>query len=160
MKKAEKEIRDKFNKYMEDSKETKKTIFDIKPKDESKIKYKDYLHYNDEIKKERKELRTKLNKLDDKIKLIHSNNTKELSEEQLLKFSQELDQYHSSEEFKQKYDSIHVPGLSLLNRLQKELKEFETNNKELEQGLIESKKLVKEQEKKQSKEEKEKYIKK
>ena len=159
MKKAEKEIRDKFNKYMEDSKETKKTIFDIKPKDESKIKYKDYLHYNDEIKKERKELRTKLNKLDDKIKLIHSNNTKELSEEQLLKFSQELDQYHSSEEFKQKYDSIHVPGLSLLNRLQKELKEFETNNKELEQGLIESKKLVKEQEKKQSKEEKEKYIK-
>ena len=125
-----------------------------------KIKYKDYLHYNDEIKKERKELRTKLNKLDDKIKLIHSNNTKELSEEQLLKFSQELDQYHSSEEFKQKYDSIHVPGLSLLNRLQKELKEFETNNKELEQGLIESKKLVKEQEKKQSKEEKEKYIKK
>ena len=159
MKKAEKEIRDKFNKYMEDSKETKKTIFDIKPKDESKIKYKDYLHYNDEIKKERKELRTKLNKLDDKIKLIHSNNTKELSEEQLLKFSQELDQYHSSEEFKQKYDSIHVPGLSLLNRLQKELKEFETNNKELEKGLIESKKLVKEQEKKQSKEEKEKYIK-
>ena len=159
MKKAEKEIRDKFNKYMEDSKETKKTIFDIKPKDESKIKYKDYLHYNDEIKKERKELRTKLNKLDDKIKLIHSKNTKELSEEQLLKFSQELDQYHSSEEFKQKYDSIHVPGLSLLNRLQKELKEFETNNKELEQGLIESKKLVKEQEKKQSKEEKEKYIK-
>ena len=159
MKKAEKEIRDKFNKYMEDSKETKKTIFDIKPKDESKIKYKDYLHYNDEIKKERKELRTKLNKLDDKIKLIHSNNTKELSEEQLLKFSQELDQYHSSEEFKQKYNSIHVPGLSLLNRLQKELKEFETNNKELEQGLIESKKLVKEQEKKQSKEEKEKYIK-
>ena len=159
MKRAEKEIRDKFNKYMEDSKETKKTIFDIKPKDESKIKYKDYLHYNDEIKKERKELKTKLNKLDDKIKLIHSNNNKELSEEQLLKFSQELEQYHSSEEFKQKYDSIHVPGLSLLNRTQKELKEFENNNKELEQGLIESKKLIKEQEKKQSKEEKEKYLK-
>ena len=159
MKKAEKEIRDKFNKYMEDSKETKKTIFDIKPKDESKIKYKDYLHYNDEIKKERKELKTKLNKLDDKIKLIHSNSNKELSQEQILKFSQELDQYHSSEEFKQKYDSIHVPGLSLLNRIQKELKEFETNNKELELGLIESKKLVEEHEKKRSKEEKEKYIK-
>jgi hypothetical protein len=124
MKKAEKEIRDKFNKYMEDSKETKKTIFDIKPKDESKIKYKDYLHYNDEIKKERKELKTKLNKLDDKIKLIHSNSNKELSQEQILKFSQELDQYHSSEEYKQKYDSIHVPDLSLLNRIQKELKEF------------------------------------
>ena len=159
MKIAEKEIRDKFNKYMEDSKETKKTIFDIKPKDESKIKYKDYLHYNDEIKKERKELKTKLNKLDDKIKLIHSNSNKELSQEQILKFSQELDQYHSSEEFKQKYDSIHVPGLSLLNRIQKELKEFETNNKELELGLIESKKLVEEHEKKRSKEEKEKYIK-
>ena len=52
-----------------------------------------------------------------------------------------------------------MPGLSLLYRIQKELKEFETNNKKLEQGLIESKKLVEEQEKKRSKEEKEKYIK-
>ena len=76
MLRVEKELRDKFNKYMEDTKETKKTIFDIKPKDESKIKYKDYLHYNDEIKKERKELKSKLNKLDDKIKQIYSNNNK------------------------------------------------------------------------------------
>ena len=156
MKKLEKENRERFNKYLEDSKETKKTIFDIKPKDETKIKYIDYLHYNDDIKKERKELKAKLNKLDDKIKLIHSNSNKELSEEQLARMSQELKQYHESEEFKQKYDSINVPGLSLINRVQKDLKKFEENNKELEQGLIESKKLLEEQEKKSSKEEKEK----
>ena len=159
LKKLEKENRERFNKYLEDSKETKKTIFDIKPKDETKIKYIDYLHYNDDIKKERKELKAKLNKLDDKIKLIHSNSNKELSEEQLSRMSQELKQYHESEEFKQKYDSINVPGLSLINRVQKDLKKFEENNKELEQGLIESKKLLEEQEKKSSKEEKEKYIK-
>ena len=159
LKKLEKENRDRFNKYLEDSKETKKTIFDIKPKDETKIKYIDYLHYNDDIKKERKELKAKLNKLDDKIKLIHSNSNKELSEEQLARMSQELKQYHESEEFKQKYNSINVPGLSLINRVQKDLKKFEENNKELEQGLIESKKLLEEQEKKSSKEEKEKYIK-
>ena len=159
MKKADKEIRDMFNKYMEDTKETKKTIFDIKPKDDTKIKYKDYLHYNDDIKKERKELKSKLNKLDEKIKLIHSNSNKELTKEQISKFSQELDEYHSSEEFKQKYDSMHVPGLSLINRLKKEMKEFEINNKELEQGLIETQKLIEEQEKKSSKEEKEKYYK-
>ena len=159
LKKLEKENRERFIKYLEDSKETKKTIFDIKPKDETKIKYIDYLHYNDDIKKERKELKAKLNKLDDKIKLIHSNSNKELSEEQLSRMSQELKQYHESEEFKQKYDSINVPGLSLINRVQKDLKKFEENNKELEQGLIESKKLLEEQEKKSSKEEKEKYIK-
>ena len=159
LKKLEKENRERFNKYLEDSKETKKTIFDIKPKDETKIKYIDYLHYNDDIKKERKELKAKLNKLDDKIKLIHSNSNKELSQEQLSRMSQELKQYHESEEFKQKYDSINVPGLSLINRVQKDLKKFEENNKELEQGLIESKKLLEEQEKKSSKEEKEKYIK-
>ena len=159
LKKLEKENRERFNKYLEDSKETKKTIFDIKPKDETKIKYIDYLHYNDDIKKERKELKAKLNKLDDKIKLIHSNSNKELSEEQLSRMSQELKQYHESEEFKQKYNSINVPGLSLINRVQKDLKKFEENNKELEQGLIESKKLLEEQEKKSSKEEKEKYIK-
>ena len=159
MLKVDKDIRDKFNKYMEDTKETKKTIFDIKPNDEKRIKYKDYLHYNDDIKKERKELKSKLNKLDDKIKQIHSSNNKELTQEQITKISQELDNYHSSEEFKQKYNSLNVPGLSLLNRLQKDMKEFETNNKELEQGLIETKKLIEEQEKKSSKEEKEKYIK-
>ena len=159
LKKLEKENIERFNKYLEDSKETKKTIFDIKPKDETKIKYIDYLHYNDDIKKERKELKAKLNKLDDKIKLIHSNSNKELSEEQLSRMSQELKQYHESEEFKQKYNSINVPGLSLINRVQKDLKKFEENNKELEQGLIESKKLLEEQEKKSSKEEKEKYIK-
>ena len=117
------------------------------------------MHYNDDIKKERKELKSKLNKLDDKIKQIHSSNNKELTQEQITKISQELDNYHSSEEFKQKYNSLNVPGLSLLNRLQKDMKEFETNNKELEQGLIETKKLIEEQEKKSSKEEKEKYIK-
>ena len=159
MLKVDKDIRDKFNKYMEDTKETKKTIFDIKPSDEKRIKYKDYLHYNDDIKKERKELNSKLNKLDDKIKQIHSNANKELTKEQITKMSQELDNFHSSEEFKQKYNSLNVPGLSLLNRLQKDMKEFETNNKELELGLIETKKLIEEQEKKNSKEEKEKYIK-
>ena len=104
-------------------------------------------------------MKSKLNKLDDKIKQIHSSNNKELTQEQITKISQELDNYHLSEEFKQKYNSLNVPGLSLLNRLQKDMKEFETNNKELEQGLIETKKLIEEQEKKSSKEEKEKYIK-
>ena len=82
------------------------------------------------LKKKRKELKAKLNKLDDKIKLIHSNSNKELSEEQLSRMSQELKQYHESEEFKQKYNSINVPGLSLINRVQKDLKKFEENNKE------------------------------
>ena len=159
MKKADKEISDKFNKYMEDTKEKKKTIFDIKPKDETRIKYTDYLHYKDDIKKEKKELMSKLNKLDDKIKQIYSSNNKELSKEQIFKFEQELDKYHSSEEFKEKYKVLNVPGLSLINRLQKDIKQFEINNKELEQGLIETKKLIEEQERKSSKEEKEKYIK-
>ena len=159
MLKVGKEISDKFYKYMEDTKETRKTIFDIKPKNDSKIKYTDYLHYKDDIKKERKELMAKLNKLDDKIKQININSNKELSQEQISKMNQELDNYHSSEEFKQKYEAMNVPGLSLLNRLQKDMKQFETNNKELEQGLIETKKLVEEQEKKKSKEEKEKYYK-
>ena len=159
MLKVGKEISDKFYKYMEDTKETRKTIFDIKPKNDSKIKYTDYLHYKDDIKKERKELMAKLNKLDDKIKQININSNKELSQEQISKINQELDNYHSSEEFKQKYEAMNVPGVSLLNRLQKDMKQFETNNKELEQGLIETKKLVEEQEKKKSKEEKEKYYK-
>ena len=38
LKKLKKENRERFIKYLEDSKETKKTIFDIKPKDETKIK--------------------------------------------------------------------------------------------------------------------------
>ena len=159
MLRVEKELRDKFNKYMEDTKETKKTIFDIKPKDETKIKYKDYLHYNDEIKKERKELKSKLNKLDDKIKQIYSNNNKELTKEQISKFNQELDVYHTSDEYKQKYNSLNVPGLSLINRLQKEIKDFEINNKELKEGLITAKKLVEEKAKKNSQAEKEKYLK-
>ena len=159
MKKADKEISDKFNKYMEDTKEKKKTIFDIKPKDETRIKYTDYLHYKDDIKKEKKELMSKLNKLDDKIKQIYSSNNKELSKEQISKFEQELDKYHSSEEFKEKYKALNVPGLSLINRLQKDIKQFEIKNKELEQGLIETQKLIEEQERKSSKEEKEKYIK-
>ena len=159
MKKADKEISDKFNKYMEDTKEKKKSIFDIKPKDETRIKYTDYLHYKDDVKKEKKELMSKLNKLDDKIKQIYSSNNKELSKEQIFKFEQELDKYHSSEEFKEKYKALNVPGLSLINRLQKDIKQFEINNKELKQGLIETQKLIEEQERKSSKEEKEKYIK-
>ena len=38
-----KETREQFKKYLKDTQETKKTIFDIEPKDETKIKYKDYL---------------------------------------------------------------------------------------------------------------------
>ena len=63
MLRVEKELRDKFNKYMEDTKETKKTIFDIKPKDETKIKYIDYLHYNDDIKKEEERIKQERRKL-------------------------------------------------------------------------------------------------
>ena len=157
MKKADKEIRDKFNKHIKDTKETKKTIFDIKPNDETKIKYKDYLHYNDEIKKERKEIKLKLNKLDDKIKQIYSN--KEVSKEQFNKLNKEIEDYHSTEEYKQKFENLNVPGLIFLNKLKKEIINFENTNRELTQGLLEAKNLLEIEQKKTSKEEIEKYLK-
>ena len=157
MKKADKEIRDKFNKHIKDAKETKKTIFDIKPNDETKIKYKDYLHYNDEIKKERKEIKMKLNKLDDKIKQIYSN--KEVSKEQFNKLNKEIEDYHSTEEYKQKFENLNVPGLIFLNKLKKEIINFENTNRELTQGLLEAKNLLEIEQKKTSKEEIEKYLK-
>ena len=156
MKKADKEIRDKFNKYIKE-KDTKKTIFDVKPNDETKIKYKDYLHYNDEIKKERKELKMKLNELDDKIKQIYSN--KELSKEKMDKINKEIEDYHSTEEYKQKYETLNVPGLIFLNRIKKEIINFENTNRELKQGLLEAKNLLEIEQKKSSKEEIEKYLK-
>ena len=163
MKKASKEIRDLFNKYMEDTKETKKTIFDIKPPDNTRIKYKDYLHYNDGIKKERKELKNKLNKLDDKIKDIYSNknNNYNINNEEynkkLNELNQQLEKYHSSEEYKEKYNNMNVLGLGLLNRVKKEINEFESKNKEIQEGLTETKKLVELREKQSSKEEIEKF---
>ena len=163
MKKANKEIRDLFNKYMEDTKETKKTIFDIKPPDNTRIKYKDYLHYNDGIKKERKELKNKLNKLDDKIKDIYSNknNNYNINNEEynkkLNELNQQLEKYHSSEEYKEKYNNMNVLGLGLLNRVKKEINEFESKNKEIQEGLTETKKLVELREKQSSKEEIEKF---
>ena len=157
MKKADKEIRDKFNKHLKDTKETKKTIFDIKPNDESKIKYKDYLHYNDEIKKERKELKMKLNNLDNKIKQIYAN--KEISKEQINQLNKEIEDYHSTEEYKQKYENLNVPGLIYLNKIKKEIIDFENTNRELTQGLLEAKNLLEIEQKKTSKEEIEKYLK-
>ena len=157
MKKADKEIRDQFNKQLKEAKETKKTIFDIKPTDETKIKYKDYLHNNDEIKKERKELKIKLNKLDDKIKQIYSN--KEISKEQINQINKEIEDYHLTEEYKQKYDNLNVPGLILLNKLKKEIIDFENTNREISQGLLEAKNLLEIEQKRTSKEEIEKYVK-
>ena len=157
MKRAEKEIREKFNKYFKETQETKKTIFDIKPNDETKIKYKDYLHYNDEIKKERKETKMKLNKLDEKIKQLYAN--KDISKEQMEKMNKEIEDYHLTEEYKQKYENLNVPGLILLNKLKKEIIDFENNNRELTQGLIEVKNLLEAEQKKTSKEEIEKYLK-
>ena len=157
MKKADKDIRDKFNQHLKDTKETKKTIFDIKPNDETKIKYKDYLHYNDDIKKERKELKMKLNNLDNKIKQIYSN--KEVSKEQINKLNKEIEDYHSTEEYKQKYENLNVPGLIFLNKIKKEIIDFENTNRELTQGLLEAKNLLEIEQKKTSKEEIEKYLK-
>ena len=157
MKRAEKEVRDKFNKSWKETKETKKTIFDIKPNDEAKIKYKDYLHTNDEIKKERKELMMKLNQLDDKIKQIYAN--KELSKEQIDKMNKEIEDYHLTEEYKQKYENLNVPGLIILNKLKKDIINFENTNRELKQGLLEAKNLLEIEQKKTSKEEIEKYLK-
>ena len=157
MKKADKEIRDQFNKKLKETKETKTTIFDIKPSDETKIKYKDYLHSNDKIKKERKELKIKLNKLDDKLKQIYSN--KEISKEQIDKINKEIEDYHLTEEYKQKYDNLNVPGLILLIKLKKEIIDFENTNREISQGLIEARNLLEKEQKKTSKEEIEKYLK-
>ena len=157
MKRAEKEIREKFNKYYKESQETKKTIFDIKPSDETKIKYKDYLHYNDEIKKERKETKMKLSKLDEKIKQLYEN--KDISKEKMNKMNKEIEDYHLTEEYKQKYENINVPGLLLLNKLKKEIIDFENTNRELTQGLIEVKNLLEIEQKKNTKEENEKYLK-
>ena len=138
MKKAEKEVRDKFNQVKD--KDSKKTIFDIKPSDETKIKYKDYLHSNDEIKKERKEIKMKLNKLDEKIKQIYSN--KEVSKEQINKINQEIEDYHLTDEYKQKFENLNVPGLIYLNKIKKEIINFENTNRELRQGLLEAKNLL------------------
>ena len=157
MKIADKEVRDIFNKHLKETKETKKTIFDITPADEGKIKYKDYLHYNDEIKKERNEIKMELNKLDDKIKQLYTN--KEVPQEQINKMNKEIEDYHLTEEYKQKYENLNIPGLILLNKLKKEIINFENINRELTQGFLEAKNILEIEQKKSSKEEKEKYIK-
>ena len=132
MKKAEKDVRDKFNQVKD--KDSKKTIFDIKPNDETKIKYKDYLHSNDEVKKERKEIKMKLNKLDKKIKQIYSN--KEASKEQINKINKEIEDYHLTDEYKKKYENLNVPGLIYLNKIKKEIINFENTNRELRQDYL------------------------
>ena len=154
MKKADKEIRALFNKYQAENKETRKTIFDVKQKDESKPKYIDYLHNNDEIKKERKELKMKLNNLDEKIKDIYN---KEIPKEKLDKLNKEIEDYHQTDEYKQKFENLNIPGYSFLNNIKRDIIDIENKNHELIQGLSEVKNLLEIEAKKSNKEEIEKF---
>ena len=142
--KIEKETREKFNKYLSEL-DKKVTIFDIKPKDETKKVYKDYLKEQTEQKNKRIEIQKKLNNLDNKIKDIYNN---EIPESKKNELKQKLENYHKTEEYKQKFENTPMPGLSQLKQINKELKEFEENNKILMNDLKEIERLIEEEKKK------------
>ena len=133
--KTQKEMREKFYKYLKDHKETKKSIFDIPVKDETKIKYKDYLTEFQEQKKYKKEMENKLREL-----------------------KEEMENYRKTEEYKKKFEETKVPGLSQLKLLTNDIKEFDKKNKEISESLKELRKQLEiEKERQINKEEEEKF---
>ena len=153
--KTQKEMREKFYKYLKDHKETKKSIFDIPVKDETKIKYKDYLTEFQEQKKYKKEMENKLNQLDEKIKDIYK---KDANQNKLRELKEEMENYRKTEEYKKKFEETKVPGLSQLKLLTNDIKEFDKKNKEISESLKELRKQLEiEKERQINKEDEEKF---
>ncbi len=132
--KTKKTFRENFYKFLKDSKETKKSIFDIPVKDESKIKYKDYLKEFQEQKNYKKDLENRLNQLDVKIKDIYK---KDITNSQMKDLQKEIENYRKTEEYKKKFEEIKVPGLDQLNSLNNDIKEFDKKNQEISESLKE-----------------------
>ena len=155
----EKETREKITKFLNENylKQTKKSIFDVQPKDEKKIKYKDYLSELKEEKKQKKLLDTKFTMLDQQLKQCCEG---EISQDKKDKLNKELEDFHSTEEFKNKFENMCIPGKSQLNKINEDLKVFENKNKELMEDIENLKILVKieeDKQKKRTKEEEERY---
>lgn len=156
MEKVEKETRELFKKYLEDSKETKRTIFDIKEKDQTKIKYRDYLKEFADQKKHKKQIEDSLIHLD---KIIQQNNKKEISPVQREKLKKELEAFHNTKEYQDKFDNFKVPGVIQLQQVTNDISSFEERNKQLmnelntmkEQIEIENKKTCEETKKEEEK---------
>lgn len=128
MEKVEKETRELFKKYLEDSKETKRTIFDIKEKDETRIKYRDYLKEFADQKKHKKQIEDSLAQLD---KIIQQNNKKEISPAQKEKLKKELEAFHNTKEYQDKFENFKVPGVIQLQQVTSDISSFEKRNKQL-----------------------------
>lgn len=156
MEKVEKETRELFKKYLEDSKETKRTIFDIKEKDETRIKYRDYLKEFADQKKHKKQIEDSLAQLD---KIIQQNNKKDISPTQKEKLKKELEAFHNTKEYQDKFENFKVPGVIQLQQVTSDISSFEKRNKQLmnelntmkEQVEIESKKTSEETKKEEEK---------
>lgn len=156
MEKVEKETRELFKKYLEDSKETKRTIFDIKEKDETRIKYRDYLKELADQKKHKKQIEDSLAQLD---KIIQQNNKKDISPTQKEKLKKELEAFHNTKEYQDKFENFKVPGVIQLQQVTSDISSFEKRNKQLmnelntmkEQVEIESKKTSEETKKEEEK---------
>ena len=140
-----KETREQFKKYLKDTQETKKTIFDIEPKDETKIKYKDYLREQAEQKKHKKEIDDKLKRLDN---LIKENNKRDVPQSKKEEIKKELEAYHNTEEYKNKFNEMKVPGMIQLQKVTSDINNFDKKNKQLMSDLENMQKEVKEEEEK------------
>ncbi len=153
--KTKKTFKEDFYKFLKDTKETKKSIFDIPVKDESKIKYKDYLKEFQEQKKYKKDLENRLNQLDNKIKDIYK---KDITDSQMKDLQKEIENYRKTEEYKKKFEEIKVPGLAQLNSLNNDIKEFDKKNQEISESLKELKNQLEiEKQRQMNKEDEEKF---
>ena len=157
--KIEKETREKITKFLNEDylKQTKKSIFDVQPKDEKKIKYKDYLSELKEEKKQKRLFDTKFTMLDNQLKQCCEG---EISQDKKDKLNKELEDFHSTEEFKKKFENMFIPGKLQLNKINEDLKVFENKNKKLMKDIENLKILVKieeDKQKKRTKEEEERY---
>ena len=146
--KVEKETRERFLKEINE-KDTKKSIFDVKPKDEKKVKYKDYLKENAERKKKKKDLENELKALDNKIKNIYNTEVPKERKEEIFK---KLEDYHHTEDYQKKFNEMMVPWKVQLEQLDDDIGNFEKNNKELLKGIDELLAIVKEREAEEEKE--------
>ena len=84
----------------------------------------------------------------------------EISQDKKDKLNKELEDFHSTEEFKNKFENMCIPGKSQLNKINEDLKVFENKNKELMEDIENLKILVKieeDKQKKRTKEEEERY---
>ena len=137
--KTTKAFKEDFYKFLKESKDKKKSIFDIPVKDESKIKYKDYLKEFQDQKKYKKDLENRLNQLDYKIRDIYK---KDISDSQMKELQKQIENYRKTDEYKKKFEETKVPGLAELKSLTNDIKEFDKKNQEISESLKELRKQL------------------